>query len=114
MNEEHEQQGGREAELKQELIDLLRDLEVHGVDFSEDDLDFLSAMDDEELAGYFIMLLEAAGVLNPLEFMESHNLVDVFRNLTPEELADRNSRKLKGEGHRVDELDQRDLEAGNT
>lgn len=90
---------------KQDLIDLLRDLSDHGVDYQEEDLPHLQAMEEDELMSTLIISLESAGVQNPLEYIESHNLIERFRALTPEEFQARNAPSRQGKEYSADQLD---------
>jgi hypothetical protein len=118
MKKEVDPAGDTEAEKShaQQLVDYLRVLSEQGIDFEESDLEHLGPMDDAELTEYFFQALLEAGVKDPEEFMIQNNLVEGFRALTSEEFTARNSRELKGIGHKVDELDEQDQqrEAGDT
>ncbi len=91
-----------------EILLAISVLQEHGCDFVEDDLEHIAPMDEDERKEYFLQTLLEAGVDDPERFMIDTGLVEGFRSLTPEEFEARNSRRLKGEGHRVDELDELD------
>jgi hypothetical protein len=109
MNEELSPRPPESRPQPKEMKHYLELLKDHGVDFEESDLEHLAPMDDYELTEYFLQALLEAGVEDPEGFMVEHALVEVFREHTQEELIARNSQKLKGEDHSVDQLDEEDL-----
>jgi|GEM_PF-3605204 len=103
-----ELESSHEDNYPQEVVEALRALRSVGVDFEEADIEHLSVMDEDELTEYLYQSLLEAEVEDPEGFMVEHNLVEGFRGLTSDEFEARNSRKLRGEGYKVDELDELD------
>jgi hypothetical protein len=116
MNEELETpNSGRIEPQPKEMKHYLELLSEHGVDFEASDLEHLEPMDDIELTEYFLQALLEAGVEDPESFMIEHALVEGFSSLNAEQLTARNSRELRGVGHKVDDLDSLDdTNEGNT
>lgn len=110
MEEEPKSERQPQPKEMKHYLELLKD---HGIDFEESDFEHLAPMDDDELTEYFLQTLLEAGIEDPEGFMVEHALVEGFHALTQAEFEARNSRKLKGVGHKVDELDLEDDQREN-
>ena len=74
-------QSGLEAEAAAdiptgEIIDTLRSLKDHGVDFEEEDIGHISAMDAEERVDYLFQALLEAGVEDPETVLKEKGILE--------------------------------------